>query len=147
MPASSRSTADRGSTCTASSIGGPKPDVEATTRHKQAEGSGYWRHFHFGLLTHEGTPKPVLDEYDPSLGICQWFHFEAYDDVDRTLDVLHERYESDHLLILGDFNRRLSGQDEFYLELDDSEPEGADLELATAGHTRRISAGDAGADP
>ena len=52
-----------------------EPVVEATTRHKQAEGSGYWRHFHFGLLTHEGTPKATLDEYDPALGICQWFQF------------------------------------------------------------------------
>lgn len=53
-----------------------EPDVEATTRHKQAEGSGYWRHFHFGLLTHDGSPKPMLDEYDASLGICQWFQFQ-----------------------------------------------------------------------
>ena len=52
-----------------------EPAVEATTRHKQAEGSGYWRHFHFGLLTQDGVPKPTLREYDPSLGICQWFQF------------------------------------------------------------------------
>ncbi|MBW3553466.1 MAG: beta-xylosidase [Gemmatimonadetes bacterium] len=53
-----------------------EPAAEATTRHKQAEGSGYWRHFHFGLLTHDGAPKPTLREYDASLGICQWFQFQ-----------------------------------------------------------------------
>ncbi len=52
-----------------------EPAVEATTRHKQAEGSGYFRHFHFGLLEHDGTPKPALSEYDPWLGICQWFQY------------------------------------------------------------------------
>ena len=51
------------------------PDVEATTRHKAAEGSGYYRHFHFGLLRHDGTPKTALREFDPEFGICQWFQF------------------------------------------------------------------------
>lgn len=51
------------------------PGTQATTRHKQAEGSGYFRHFHFGLLTHDGRPKPALREFDPALGICQWFQF------------------------------------------------------------------------
>lgn len=52
-----------------------RPDVEATTRHKQAEGSGYFRHFHFGLLRHDGTPKAPLEVFDPAYGICQWFQF------------------------------------------------------------------------
>jgi beta-xylosidase len=52
------------------------PDAEATTRHKQAEGSGYFRHFHFGLLRHDGTPKAALREFNPELGICQWFQYE-----------------------------------------------------------------------
>jgi beta-xylosidase len=51
------------------------PEREATTRHKQAEGSSYFRHFHFGLLRHDGTPKAALREFDPAFGICQWFHF------------------------------------------------------------------------
>src|SRR5690606_22023906 len=51
------------------------PEREATTRHKQAEGTSYWRHFHFGLLTHDGRPKKAVDEFDPELGICQWFHY------------------------------------------------------------------------
>ena len=51
------------------------PRYEATTRHKQAEGSSYWRHFHFGLLRHDGTPKRAVYDFDPEFGICQWFQF------------------------------------------------------------------------
>lgn len=53
----------------------------ATTRHKEAEGSSYYRHFHMGLLRADGTPKPALDAYAPyaaDMGICQWFHFEDH---------------------------------------------------------------------
>lgn len=52
---------------------------EATTRHKEAEGSSYYRHFHMGLLREDGSPKPAFDifrGYTPALGLCQWFHFE-----------------------------------------------------------------------
>ena len=51
----------------------------ATTRHREAEGSAYYRHFYMGLLREDGTPKLALkrfSEYTPELGICQWFHFE-----------------------------------------------------------------------
>jgi beta-xylosidase len=51
----------------------------ATTRHREAEGSSYYRHFYMGLLREDGTPKAALPEFAtfaPALGICQWFHFE-----------------------------------------------------------------------
>ncbi|MDZ5695716.1 beta-xylosidase [Chelativorans sp. M5D2P16] len=51
----------------------------ATTRHKEAEGSSYYRHFYMGLIREDGTPKPALEEFarhTPDFGICQWFHFE-----------------------------------------------------------------------
>jgi beta-xylosidase len=51
----------------------------ATTRHKEAEGSSYYRHFHMGLLREDGAPKLAsrhFHRYAPELGICQWFHFE-----------------------------------------------------------------------
>src|SRR5262249_22506107 len=51
----------------------------ATTRHREAEGSSYYRHFYMGLICEDGSPKPALDlfqQYAPELGICQWFHFE-----------------------------------------------------------------------
>jgi beta-xylosidase len=53
----------------------------ATTRHREAEGSSYYRHFYMGLAREDGTPKPALElfrEYTPELGICQWFHFEDH---------------------------------------------------------------------
>lgn len=53
----------------------------ATTRHREAEGSSYYRHFHMGLLREDGTPKQacaVFSAYTPALGICQWFHFEDH---------------------------------------------------------------------
>jgi beta-xylosidase len=51
----------------------------ATTRHKEAEGSSYYRHFHMGLIRADGTPKPGLENFArhmPHLGLMQWFHFE-----------------------------------------------------------------------
>ena len=53
----------------------------ATTRHREAEGSSYYRHFYMGLLREDGTPKRALEEFarhTPDLGICQWFHFEDH---------------------------------------------------------------------
>ena len=51
----------------------------ATTRHRESEGSSYYRHFYMGLFREDGSPKLAyrrFAEYSPSLGICQWFHFE-----------------------------------------------------------------------
>lgn len=53
----------------------------ATTRHREAEGSSYYRHFYMGLLREDGAPKLALrhfHRYTPDLGICQWFHFEDH---------------------------------------------------------------------
>jgi beta-xylosidase len=54
---------------------------EATTRHKEAEGSSYYRHFYMGLLREDGSPKPALAEFErltEPLGLMQWFHFEDH---------------------------------------------------------------------
>jgi beta-xylosidase len=69
----------------------------ATTRHREAEGSSYYRHFYLGLLREDGTPKPAMAqfaEYAPAMGICQWFHFEDHrlDDAVRWLRRLGVRY-------------------------------------------------------
>jgi beta-xylosidase len=47
----------------------------ATTRHKEAEGSAYYRHYYMGLLREDGSPKPAAHCFPSGLGICQWFHF------------------------------------------------------------------------
>ena len=69
----------------------------ATTRHREAEGSSYYRHFYMGLLKEDGTPKLALRnfaDFTPELGICQWFHFEDHrlDDAVRWLRELGVRH-------------------------------------------------------
>lgn len=70
---------------------------EATTRHREAEGSSYYRHFYMGLLREDGTPKPALEAFakaTPELGLCQWFHFEDHrlDDAVAWMRRLGVRY-------------------------------------------------------
>ncbi|RZL58772.1 MAG: beta-xylosidase [Sphingomonas sp.] len=51
----------------------------ATTRHREAEGSSYYRHFYMGLIREDGTPKPSLDDYAAvadRMGLMQWFHYQ-----------------------------------------------------------------------
>ena len=69
----------------------------ATTRHREAEGSAYYRHFYMGLLKEDGTPKRALKhfaEFTPEFGICQWFHFEDHrlEDAVRWLKQLGVRH-------------------------------------------------------
>jgi beta-xylosidase len=69
----------------------------ATTRHREAEGSAYYRHFYMGLLREDGTPKLALKQfpkYTPEMGICQWFHFEDHrlEDAVRWLKDLGVKY-------------------------------------------------------
>ena len=54
------------------------PTWPAETRHKEAEGSSYYRHYYLGLLKHDATPKLAADQFptDGSVGLCQWFHYE-----------------------------------------------------------------------
>jgi beta-xylosidase len=69
----------------------------ATTRHREAEGSAYYRHFYMGLVREDGSPKLALREfanYTPEIGICQWIHFEDHrlDETARLLKELGVRY-------------------------------------------------------
>ncbi len=51
----------------------------ATTRHREAEGSSYYRHFYLGLVREDGTPKLAykhFHEFAPAMGLCQWFHYQ-----------------------------------------------------------------------
>jgi len=64
----------------------------ATTRHREAEGSAYYRHFYMGLLQEDGTPKRALhhfSEFTPEMGLCQWFHFEDHR-LDKAVEWMRE---------------------------------------------------------
>ncbi|MCC6556649.1 MAG: beta-xylosidase [Polyangiaceae bacterium] len=53
----------------------------ATTRHRESEGSSYYRHFYMGLVREDDTPKRAVRRFaglTPELGICQWLHFEDH---------------------------------------------------------------------
>jgi beta-xylosidase len=50
----------------------------AETRHREAEGSSYYRHFYLGLIREDGSAKPALESYArhaADVGLMQWFHF------------------------------------------------------------------------
>lgn len=102
----------------------------ATTRHREAEGSSYYRHFHMGLLTEDGTPKCALHRfanYAPEMGICQWFHFEDHrlDDAAKWLRKLGVKYLRTGLSWADSyrpgwerwFDRQMSALDEFDVTL------------------------------
>jgi beta-xylosidase len=50
----------------------------ATTRHKESEGSSYYRHYYMGLVREDGTPKAAASMFPEGMGICQWFHFDDH---------------------------------------------------------------------
>jgi beta-xylosidase len=50
----------------------------ATTRHKESEGSAYYRHYYMGLVREDGSPKPSAACFPQGLGICQWFHYHDH---------------------------------------------------------------------
>jgi beta-xylosidase len=100
----------------------------ATTRHREAEGSSYYRHFYMGLVREDGVPKQAMSEFATlggSLGICQWFHFEDHrlDDAVRWLKQLGVRQVrtglswADSLRPNADawFDRMISALDDFEL--------------------------------
>ena len=69
----------------------------ATTRHREAEGSSYYRHFHMGLYDEHGRAKraaKIFHEFTPALGLCQWFHYEdpRLDDAVRVMRDLGVTY-------------------------------------------------------
>jgi beta-xylosidase len=66
------------------------PSWPAETRHKEAEGSAYYRHYYMGLVKPDGSEKLAAREFprDGSVGFCQWFHFED-PRLDDAVDWMH----------------------------------------------------------
>ncbi|MDP8993458.1 MAG: beta-xylosidase [Pseudomonadota bacterium] len=100
----------------------------ATTRHREAEGSSYYRHFYMGLIKADGTPKLALDHFarhTPAMGIMQWFHFQdpRLDDAVewlKRLGVTHLRTglswaDSFRDDALGWFDRQMAALEDFEL--------------------------------
>ena len=67
------------------------PTWPAETRHKEAEGSSYYRHYYLGLIKNDGNPKLGVRHFphDGSVGFCQWFHFEDHR-LDDAVNWMHE---------------------------------------------------------
>ncbi len=99
---------------------------DATTRHREAEGSSYYRHFHMGLLREDGTPKLALEEFarhTPEIGICQWFNYHDHrlDDAVAWLKRLGVRHlrtglswaDSFRPDALGWFDRQMAALEDF----------------------------------
>ena len=72
------------------------PTWPAETRHKEAEGSSYYRHYYLGLIDANGRPKLATKHFpaDGSVGFCQWFHFEdpRFDDAIARMKDMGVRY-------------------------------------------------------
>lgn len=72
------------------------PSWPAETRHKEAEGSSYYRHYYLGLIDADGKPKLAAKTFptDGSVGFCQWFHFEdpRFDDAILRMKDMGVRY-------------------------------------------------------
>ena len=66
------------------------PSWPAETRHKEAEGSSYYRHYYLGLVRSDDTPKLAAKIFptDGSVGFCQWFHFQDHR-LDQAVDWMH----------------------------------------------------------
>jgi beta-xylosidase len=60
------------------------PAVAATTRHREAEGSAYYRHYAFGLLDQHGRPKLALRHFPPEFGLCQWIQLGDEEQLEGT---------------------------------------------------------------
>jgi len=62
----------------------------AVTRHKESEGSAYYRHFYHGMLTEDGRPKLGLQAFSPDMGICQWIQFGDVEGLTATVEWLRK---------------------------------------------------------
>ena len=72
------------------------PSWPAETRHREAEGSSYYRHYYLGLVGADGEPKQAASLFprDGSVGLCQWFHYEdpRLDEAVHWMNSLGVRY-------------------------------------------------------
>ena len=67
---------------------------EATTRHREAEGSAYYRHFRMGVYDAHGQPKAAAERLRAwaieGVGICEWVYWQEPERLQRMLDRLRQ---------------------------------------------------------
>ena len=67
---------------------------EATTRHRDSEGSSYYRHFRMGLFDANGRPKPAVERLRPwiaeGVGMCEWVYWQENARLERMVACLRE---------------------------------------------------------
>ncbi|MBV9175153.1 MAG: beta-xylosidase [Chloroflexi bacterium] len=66
---------------------------EAVTRHRNSEGSAYYRHFRMGLFDSDGRPKPSAERLaswvQDGVGVCEWVYWHE----ERRFEQMLERLE------------------------------------------------------
>jgi beta-xylosidase len=65
---------------------------EAVTRHRDSEGSAYYRHFRMGVYDAEGRAKPaaarVAEWATREVGICEWVYWQEHARFERMVQLL-----------------------------------------------------------
>ncbi len=71
----------------------PEP-WQATTRHRESEGSSYYRHFRMGVYDAAGRPKLAADRLSAhvggGVGVCEWVFWREEARLERMVRGLHE---------------------------------------------------------
>lgn len=65
---------------------------EATTRHRDSEGSSYFRHYRMGVFDEAGRAKPAARRLaawtNEGLGVCEWIYWQEGERLQRMVDRL-----------------------------------------------------------
>ena len=60
---------------------------EATTRHRESEGSAYYRHFRMGVYDADGRPRPAAERLRAhaaqGVGVCEWVFWREQARLER----------------------------------------------------------------
>jgi beta-xylosidase len=68
---------------------------EAVTRHRNSEGSAYYRHFRMGVFDAHGRAKPAASRLaaaakQAGVGVCEWVYWQERDRFERQLSLLEQ---------------------------------------------------------
>jgi beta-xylosidase len=67
---------------------------EAMTRHRQSEGSAYYRHFRMGVYDADGRPKRAAERLQAwtaaGVGVCEWVFWQEEGRLQRMIEEMRE---------------------------------------------------------